>query len=201
MSKYSRLNEIRKPLRAKRDNRIYNIPYRSHYKIYNEIDGYCYFGTTKNHWLNRVVDFMGKRIESGHRLLKIPSLNTRNQIIDETLYGKGPWETGYSRLAVAIYKYGFENFSCQLLSRGAMTLPVAEAIEDMYINNSKKVYNFVKNQRPDVSSSTIETYKSSEYDYVDYKNNQFKGFYCIGMDIDSISSLLWEKDSFANQIC
>jgi len=82
-----------------------------------------------------------------------------------------------------------------------MTLPVAEAIEDMYINNSKKVYNFVKNQRPDVSSSTIETYKSSEYDYVDYKNNQFKGFYCIGMDIDSISSLLWEKDSFANQIC
>jgi hypothetical protein len=200
MANFDWANRIVKPLRCSRQfDPIYNLKYMSHYKIYNEIDGYSYFGITKKSWLTRIIDFIEKRNISNSRLNSFPKWK-QHEIIDETLYGNGPWATKHNRLGASILKYGFQNFTCQLLSRGAMTLEVAEAIEDEYINNSEKTYNVVRNQQPDVLPSTINKYKSFEYEYVDFRNNKFRGFNCLGMTLDRVDVLLHKEESFLNEI-
>jgi hypothetical protein len=173
----------------------------SFYKIKNHADGYSYIGIAQKddeyyagvsarivYHVGRYWDFLMSRSYDPYR-----KDGTLNELFDETLYGKGPFATRLSCMAAAIAKYGWQNFTVELLARGYMTKPVAHAIENNLMElEQPKSYNQVDNHRP-ASESEVrlmqEDWTTSQFTL--YKGVEMKGFDLSGHSWAAIREKLY----------
>ena len=159
----------------------------SFYKIKNHADGYCYIGiadTDDEYHSGGVADRIRTHVGRYWHFLMSRKYDpfrkngTLDELFDETLYGKGPFETKLSCMAAAIAKYGWQNFTVELLARGFMTKPVAHAIENNLMElEHPKSYNQVDNHKP-ASESEVrlmqEDWNTSQFTV--YKDVVMEGF-------------------------
>lgn len=159
----------------------------SFYKIKNHADGHCYIGianTDDKYHSGGVADRIRYHVGRYWHFLMSRSYDpfrkngTLDELFDETLYGKGPFETRLSCMAAAIAKYGWQNFTVELLARGFMTKPVAHSIEDYLIKlKSPNSYNQILNHSP-VEGNEVrlmqEDWNTSQFTV--YKDVVMEGF-------------------------
>ena len=174
----------------------------SFYKIKNHADGYCYIGiadTDDEYHSGGVADRIRTHVGRYWHFLMSRKYDpfrkngTLDELFDETLYGKGPFETKLSCMAAAIAKYGWQNFTVELLARGFMTKPVAHAIENNLMElEHPKSYNQVDNHKP-ASESEVrlmqEDWNTSQFTL--YKGVEMKGFDLSGYSWVAIREKLY----------
>lgn len=178
----------------------------SFYKIKNNKDGYSYIGIAQtdkfyNGVKDRIVYHVGRyfdflyslktnyRYYNPFRESGLKSFyGTLEELFDETLYGKGPFETKLSCMAASIAKYGWQNFTVELLATGYMRKPVAYAIENHlieleYPNSYNQVFN---NRTAEENEVKLMQQDWNRSQFMTYKDVEMKGFDLSGMSWNDV---------------